>query len=65
MPTETQVTALRVLEVCAGSSTPELVKAVADTFQSLIVLLSSPETTVQIATLKVLEVGARTKDPKL
>ncbi|OAX31979.1 kinase-like protein [Rhizopogon vinicolor AM-OR11-026] len=65
MPTATQVTALRVLEVCAGSSTPELVKAVADTFQSLIVPLSSPETTVQIATLKVLEAGARTKDPEL
>ncbi|OJA08295.1 hypothetical protein AZE42_09416 [Rhizopogon vesiculosus] len=65
MPTVTQVTALRVLEVCASSSTHELVKAVADTLQSLIPLLSSPETIVQIATLEVLEAGARAKDPEL
>ncbi|OJA14938.1 hypothetical protein AZE42_09378 [Rhizopogon vesiculosus] len=41
MPTSTQVIALKVLEVSAGSSTRELVKAVADTVQSLIQPLSS------------------------
>jgi hypothetical protein len=61
----TQVIALRVLEVSTGSNTPELVRAVAGTFQYLSQPLSSPETTVQIAALKVLEAGTRTKDPEL
>ncbi|OJA20031.1 hypothetical protein AZE42_04468 [Rhizopogon vesiculosus] len=65
MPTATQITALGVLEVSAGSSTYELLKAVADAFQFLIQPLSSPETTVQIAALKVLEAGAGTKDLEL
>jgi hypothetical protein len=65
MPIVTQVIALRVLEVTTGSNTPELVKAVAGTFQCLSQLLSSPETTVQLAALKVLEAGTRTKDPEL
>jgi len=64
LPT-TQVTALRVLESSAGSSTRELVKVVADTFHYLIQPLSSPETTVQIAALKVVEVGAGTKNYEL
>ncbi|OAX32469.1 hypothetical protein K503DRAFT_603519 [Rhizopogon vinicolor AM-OR11-026] len=69
MPTATQITALGVLEVSAGSSTHELLKAVADTLRFLIQPLSSPlsspETAVQIAALKVLEAGAGTKDPEL
>jgi hypothetical protein len=65
MPTATQVTALRVLEVSAKSNSPELVKATMETFQSLEEPLSSPETTVRIAALKVLAVGAGTNDPEL
>jgi hypothetical protein len=65
MPIATQVTALRILEVSAGSNIPELVKVVAGKFQYLSQPLSSPETTVQIAALKVLEAGTRTKDPEL
>jgi hypothetical protein len=67
MPTTTQVIALRVLEVSAGSNAHELVKAVAETLQSqnLSQPLSSPEATVQIAALRVLEVGAATKDSEL
>jgi hypothetical protein len=65
MPTATQVPALRVLEVSAGSPTYELVKAVAETFRYLYHPLSSPEPTVQIAVLKVLAAAARTKDPEL
>ncbi|OJA20032.1 hypothetical protein AZE42_04459 [Rhizopogon vesiculosus] len=64
-PPNFQIAALRVLEVSAGSSTYELLKAVADTFQFLIQPLYSPETAVQIAALKVLEAGAGTKDPEL
>ena len=65
MPPTTQVTALRVLEISAGSRTHELVKAVADNFRFLIQPLSSPDTTVQIAVLEVLEASARTTDPEL
>jgi hypothetical protein len=65
MPTATQVTALRVLEVSAKSNAPELIKAVAETFQSFEQSLFSPETTVQIAALKVLAAGAGTNDPEL
>jgi hypothetical protein len=65
MPTATQVTALRVLEVSAKSNAPELIKAVAETFQSFEQSLFSPETTVQIAALKVLAASAGTNDPDL
>jgi hypothetical protein len=61
----TQVTALRVLEVCAGSNTPELFKVVTDALQSLIQPLSSPETAVQIAALGVLQAAMKTNDPEL
>jgi hypothetical protein len=65
MPTATQVIALRVLEVSAKSNAPELVKAVAETFQSFEQSLFSPETTVQIAALKALAASAGTNDPDL
>jgi len=61
----TQVTALRVLEISAGSGTHELIKVVANTFHYLIQPLSSPEITVQIAALKVVEVSAGTKNHEL
>jgi hypothetical protein len=67
MPAATQVTALRVLKVSAGSNMRELAKAVTNTFQCLIHPLLSPETTVQTAALKVLEasVGTKTREVSL
>ncbi|KAJ8581369.1 hypothetical protein M405DRAFT_626472 [Rhizopogon salebrosus TDB-379] len=65
MPTATQVAALGVLEVSAGSNSHDLVKAVADTCQSFTQALFSPETTVQIAVLEVLEAGLGTKSKEL
>ncbi|KAJ8580290.1 hypothetical protein M405DRAFT_834567 [Rhizopogon salebrosus TDB-379] len=65
MPTTTQVAALGVLEVSAGSNSHDLVKAVADTCQSFTRALFSPETTVQIAVLEVLETGLGAKSMEL
>ncbi|KAJ8594780.1 hypothetical protein M405DRAFT_929976, partial [Rhizopogon salebrosus TDB-379] len=65
MPTATQVAALGVLEVSAGSNLHDLVKAVANTIQSFTQALFSPETTVQIAVLDVLEAGLGTKSKEL
>jgi hypothetical protein len=65
MPTATQVAALGVLEVSAGSDSHDLVKAVADTCQSFTRALFSPETTVQIAVLEVLEAGLGAKSMEL
>ncbi|KAJ8580750.1 hypothetical protein M405DRAFT_885991 [Rhizopogon salebrosus TDB-379] len=65
MPTATQVSALGVLEVSAGSNSHDLVKAVADTCQSFTQALFSPKTTVQIAVLEVLEAGLGTKSKEL
>jgi hypothetical protein len=65
MPTATQVAALGVLEVSAGSNSHDLVKAVADTVQSFTQALFSPDTAVQIAVLKVLEAGLGTKSKEL
>ncbi|KAJ8587862.1 kinase-like protein [Rhizopogon salebrosus TDB-379] len=61
MPITTQVAALGVLEVSAGSNSHDLVKVVADTFQSFTQALFSPETIVQIAVLEVLEAGLGTE----
>jgi len=65
MPTATQVTALKILEISAGSNIRELVQAVAHTFHYLTQPIFSPETSIHIAALRVLEGGARTKNPDL
>jgi hypothetical protein len=64
MSTSTKVTALRVLEISAGSNAHELVKAIEDSFQCLKENIFSPEITVRIAALKVLEASAGTGDPE-
>jgi hypothetical protein len=65
MPTATQVAALGVLEVSAGSNSHDLVKAIADTCRSFTRALFSPETDVQIAVLEVLKAGLGAKSMEL
>jgi len=65
MPAATQVTALRVIELCMGSNEHEIIKALAANSPHLKEPLSSPEDIVQNAALKVSEASARSEDPDI